>query len=365
MNSLHAVKPLDIPLLRLINQQILESKFTMAKEVVGWMGAMQAQDFNMAKWAVGSRFMNSTNKLVESAIDDGQIIRTHLLRPTWHFVSADDIHWMLDLTAPRIKASMRSRDKELGLTDEVIRKSNSILENALEGGMHLSREELVAKLEESHIVNDNNRASHVLMRAELDGIICSGKIKNNKQTYTLLSERVPKTTTLNRDEALYLLALKYFTSHCPATLQDFVWWSGLSVVDAKKALEMVKSKFVSETINDQIYWFTSTINISKPNKDLVHLLPAFDEYLISYKDRTASLPLENHIKAVSNNGIFKPIIVINGKVVGIWKRTIKKDKIILETASFQSHNISIQRMIAEASTYYEKFMNKKIEIISD
>lgn len=363
MNSRSAFTSSTIPLLRLINQQILVSKFTTAKEVVGWMGAMQAQDFNMAKWAVGSRFVNSTNKLVESAIDDGQIIRTHLLRPTWHFVSADDLHWMLELTAPHIRASMRSRDKELELTDVVIRKCNSIFENLLQGGKHLSREELAAELERIHITNENNRVYHVLMRAELDGVICSGKIRNNKQTYALFSERVPKTKTFDRDEALSLLALKYFTSHAPATLQDFIWWSGLSVAKAKQALEAVKSNFVSETLDSQIYWFPNAFVHSWPDKDVVHLLPAFDEFLISYKDRKASLPFAERNKAVSTNGIFKPVIVINGQVVGIWRRTIKKDKVILETEPFQPFTIETKKQIAEAALQYENFMNKKVEII--
>jgi hypothetical protein len=357
------MQPTDISLIRLINQQIVESKLKTAKEIVGWMGAVQAQDFNMVKWAIGIRLHNSTNTIIESAINAGEIIRTHLLRPTWHFVSANDIYWMLDLTGPHIKASMRFRDRELELTETVYAKSNSIFTKSLQGGKHLTREELVTELERANIATDDNRASHLLMRAELDGVICSGKIKNNRQSYALLSERVPKITTLNRDEALSQLALTYFTSHCPATLQDFIWWSGLSVADARHALEMVKPNFISETMNQQTYWLTHSFSIPKPDKDFVHLLPAFDEFIISYKDRTAVLPFENHNKAVSNNGIFKPIIVINGQVKGIWRRTIKKGKIILEIESFLELDETTNSQIEKASLSFENFMNKKIEIV--
>lgn len=363
MSSRPSISPIDLSLLRLFNQQVIESKFTTVKEVVGWMGAMQAQDFYMVRWAIGMRIPNSTNQFIESAIDDGHVIRTHLLRPTWHLASSDDLHWMLALNAKQIKASMKSRDRELELDDVIYAKSNSIFESALQGGNQLSREELLSRLAGENIATDNNRASHLLMRAELDGIICSGRIKKNKQTYALLSERVPKATTLSRDEAISLLALKYFTSHSPATLSDFVWWSGLSVNEARKALEMVKSNFISETIGDQIYWFTPSFIFPKSHKDIVHLLPAFDEFLISYKDRTASLPFKDQTKAVSNNGIFKPIIVINGQVVGIWRRTIKNDRIILETEPFQSLTVAAKEQIAEAALRYSNFLNKKVEII--
>lgn len=357
------MKQTDISNLRLINQQVITSKFKTAKEIVDWMGAMQAQDLNMAKWAIGVRLPNSTDKLIASAIDNGHIFRTHLLRPTWHFVSSDDICWMLELTAPQIKASMKSRDKELEITDIIYKKSNSTIEEALQGSNHLSREALVAELEQVNIATDNNRASHLLMRAELNGLICSGKIKNNKQTYALLRERVPITNSLTRDEALARLAQKYFTSHCPATLQDFVWWSGLGVTESRHALEMVKSNLVSEIIDQQTYWFTHSFAIPKLENDLVYLLPAFDEVIISYKDRTASLSFELNKKAVSNNGIFRPTILINGQVRGIWKRTIKKDKIILETEFFQQVSKETMNLVEIAANQYGDFMNKKVEMV--
>jgi hypothetical protein len=226
--------------IRLASQQIVATKCKTAKEVVAWMGAMQAQDYNMAKWAIGLRLPASMDEIIQETINSGEVLRTHILRPTWHFVAAEDIYWMLGLTAPQMKTLQRSRHKELGLTEKILAKSNSIIAKALSGGKHLSREELMALLEKSRIDTGNQKSYHLMHVAELNGVVCSGKINEKKQTYALLEERVQKPKSLTREEALARLAQKYFTSHCPATLQDFTWWSGLSAIDARHALEMVK-----------------------------------------------------------------------------------------------------------------------------
>lgn len=352
----------NIATIRLISQQIATTKFKAVKDVVDWMGAMQAQDYAMAKWAIGARLPNSTDQDIETAINHGEIIRTHLLRPTWHFASAENIVWMLVLTVPQIKVSLKSRNRELGLSETIFAKSNTIIEKALAGGKHLTRQELITELEKAHIATEDNRASHLMLQAELDGIVCSGAVKGGKQTYALLEERVPKTKPLTREEALAKLAQKYFTSHGPASLQDFVWWSGLSVSDARRALEMVKSDFISETIDSRTYWFSPFVPALKPDKEAAYLLPAFDEFIISYKDRRAALPFEDHNKAVSDNGIFRPVIVVNGKIIGTWKRTIKKDRVIIETQLFEQPDKATRSLVEEASIRYGHFLEKKTEI---
>ena len=353
----------DIANIRLFSQQIEKTNFKTAKEIVGWLGAMQAQDDSMVKWAVGVRLPNSTDRAIESAINNGEIIRTHLLRPTWHLVSAEDICWILELTAPQIKAALKSRHKELEISDIIVTRSNTVIRQALSDGKHLTRSELVAELEKNRIMTNENRASHLLLRAELDGIVCSGVIKGKNQTYALLEERVPKTKPMSREIALANLARRYFASHCPATLQDFIWWSGLSIGDARQALEMVKSDFISKTIDSNIYWFTNFISSPNLDKEGVHLLPAYDEFIISYKDRSASLPFKNHNKAVSNYGIFRPIIVVNGQVVGIWKRTIKKDKVVVEAEFFKQPNKATIIQIEKATVQYGCFLEKETELV--
>ena len=353
----------DIAKTRLISQHINGSKFTTVKGLVGWMGAMQAQDYAMAKWAISTRAPGCTNSMVKAALDKGEILRTHLMRPTWHFVEATDIYWMLELTAPQIRALMRSRDKELELSEKLYKKGNHIIEKALIDEKHLTREEIMQRFEKAKIATDNYRSGHFMLRAELDGIVCSGPMKGNKQTYALVSDRVSKPTAISRDEALKKLAEKYFSSHCPATIADFIWWSGLPVKDGKNALEMIKKDFVSETIGDETYWLPASFTSIDISKSSAYLLPAFDEFLISYKDRIASLQLQHQSKAFSVNGIFRPIIVINGQVAGLWKRTIKKDKLIIETDFFKTASKAGKKQVETAAKQYGRFLGMKASVV--
>ena len=158
------------------------------------------------------------------------------------------------------------------------------------------------------------------------------------------------------------LAERYFESHCPATLSDFTWWSGLSVADAKRAIEMIKKNFISEKIESEEYWVPNSFSTPQKFKDAVFLLPAFDEFLISYKDRTAAIILENHEKAFSNNGIFWPTIVIDGQVKETWKREIKKDTLIIEFNFFENKNRMPKDILLKASEKLGDFLNSKTEI---
>lgn len=356
------MNPTDISPLRLRNQQIASTNFKTVKELAGWMGAMQAQDYNQAKWAIGARLPHLTEEQIESAFNQGEIIRTHLMRPTWHFVSSDDIYWLLELTAKQIKSTTKSRHRDLGLTENELKKSKEVLLKSLEGNRSLTREELSDQLNRAGINTFEQRLPHILMDAEIDGIICSGAISGKKQTYALLAERVPGKQTFTKNEALTLLAKKYFTSHGPATLADFVWWSGLPVTDARKAIEMNKTTLISETIGNDTYWLSDSINIPTTSPDSVYLLPAFDEYLISYKNRSAAITIDHHTKAISNNGIFRPIIVVNGQISGLWKRTIKKDTVLIELDHFRPHNPTEKQLIEKAAELFGRFSGKQINL---
>ena len=214
---------------------------------------MQAQDYAMAKWAIGSRLAETTDRKVEHSINKGEILRIHVLRPTWHFVSADDIHWVLQLSAQKIKSSLTTRHKQLELTESVISKTNSIIERRLSEEICLTRDELANEFHKAGIRTDDNRLSHILFRSELDGIVCSGPVKGNKLTYALLHQRVPHKKDFSREESLGVLAKRYFNSRCPATLEDFIWWSNLSVKDALKAADLIKSDFTSVTMASKKY----------------------------------------------------------------------------------------------------------------
>lgn len=351
----------EISSLRLLNQKIESTPFTTANEVVSWMGAMQAQDYNMAKWAIGLRMAAATDEKIESAINNGEIIRTHLLRPTWHFVSAGDIYWMLALTAPRIKALMKSRNKELELSPEVFIKSFELIVKAVSGENNLTREQIAEIVKAADIKTDENRLSHILMEAEMEGLLCSGRKTGNKLTYGLLSERVPVRKDFSKDESLAKLAQRYFMSHGPASLKDFTWWSGLSVADATKALNLVASDFICETVGSEKYCMKAEYSNFNRSNNSIHLLPAFDEFLISYRDRSASLELVHNRKAISNNGIFYPVMVINGQVSGTWKRTTQKDTVKIETRFFIPVDKSTNALIEKEFEFYSHFLNRKLK----
>lgn len=339
---------------RLHSQRVTAPLTKAARHIVSHMVAMQAQDYPMAKWAVGVRSDGLSDADIETAFNKGEVLRTHVLRPTWHFVAAEDIHWLLELTAPRIKVSMRARDKELGITAAVGEKSKTVMENALRGNRHLTRDELRAELAR-HGIKQN--LYHLLMNAELDALICSGAIKGKEQTYALFSERVKKTRKLNREEALAELAIRYFTSRGRAALPDFVWWSGLTAADAKKAVTLAGGELKSE----EGYWFSENRVTPQPESG-VYLLPAFDEILISYKNRQPSIDVEHHGKAVSNNGTFRPVIMENGRAAGTWARVLKKDTVIIKPAFFSRPDKNTVRGIEEAVHRYGSFLGRKAEL---
>jgi len=357
------IDPDNISSLRAHNQQITVSKFKTAKEIAGWLGAIQAQDYNMAKWALGIRLPNSTEIVINNEIDSGSIIRTHLLRPTWHIVSSNDIYWIQELTAPQIKSSLKYRDRQLGLTENIFRKCYKIFEKSLRDRHHKTREELIQELINAKIDVDNNRASHIFINAEIDGIICSGKQKGGKPTYAILPEWVPIKNKTYRDEALKELALRYFTSRGPATVMDFSWWSGLSSSNSKLAIELNKPNLISETTENKTFWFVDSSNLQNPIKKEIYLLPAFDEFLISYRDRTASLLSIDNKKTISDNGIFYPTILMRGQITGTWKRRIKGNKIILTINLFQTVNPDFSKIYSKSISRYSRFYNKETEII--
>ena len=352
-----------VPIARLVSQKIAAPGLETAAQCVAWMGGMQAQDFRMSQWAIGLRLPGATETDIRRAIDSAEIIRTHLLRPTWHFVSATDIYWMLNLTAPHLKAGMKGRHKALELNDKILKKCNSIIEDALVAGKNLTRKELVAELNKHKIATDNNRSSHIFLNAELEGLICSGKIKGSQPTYALLGQRVPSKKIFNKEESLCLLATKYFQSHSPATFNDFLWWSGLPVTEARQALEMVKGNFFKQKINESEYWFNDSFTGQQTRKNSIFLLPAFDEYLISYKDRSASICSIHESKAFSKNGIFWPTIIANGKVEGTWKREIQKDRLMITARFFDSKFEAGTLHLKKAAEKLGLFLNCRTELV--
>ncbi len=323
-----------IGITRLVNQQIQGSAYTRAEALLHYMGAMQAQDLPMSKWAMGLRLQGNTRSDIESAMNAGEIIRIHVMRPTWHWVSAADIHWMMDLTRVHLQRQSRSWNTKLGLTPEILNRSFDILLAAISENGYAERADLTERLMASRIDPGDNRIAHILMEAEFEKLICSGPLLGNQQTYALFSERAGKNPGLSREESLASLAHRYFVSHGPATLADFIWWSGLPVADARAGLDSICNTLEQNTINGEIYYHSGKMLQDYPAK--VFLLPAYDEYLISYKSRAHVLSEVHVNKAVSDNGIFRPLIVCGGQVKGLWKAVGKKGKREIETQFFNS-----------------------------
>mgnify|MGYP003575140326 CR=1 FL=1 len=353
--------PKDITQGRLANQKIEGSEYVKPEDTVSWMGAMQAQDLAMAKWAVGLRTNGTTLEDIERALDEAKIIRTHILRPTWHFVSGSDIHWMIELSAPHIKASQVSRHRQLELTNKTLSKCFKIIERELENGQHLTRPELKAKLLKARIDTNENRSAHIMFMAELEGLVGSGKMKGKQTTYALLEERVKKPRSITRDEARLKLARKYFASHGPATIADYAWWSGLPMKDVRESLEEIKGELASVVIGGQTYWYVDAPNVGTGG---VHPLPSFDEYLISYKERSAALDLKHQPKAFTNNGIFYPVIVVNRKVCGTWKRKMVLDTVAVEANIFQKISRKNERELSVLAEEYCKFMGGSVTALT-
>jgi hypothetical protein len=356
--------PQDIAQYRLYNQQIARTRFNTPGQVVSWLGALQAQDYAGAKWSVGLRLPDATNTDIEQAIADKTIIRTWPMRGTLHFVEAADVHWLLALLAPRVIAQTAGRYRQLELDEATFARSKALFVKTLEGGQQLTRDELYQLLEEAGISTAGQRGYHMLGRAAQDRLICFGVPSGKQQTFVLLDEWAPQTKKLERDEALAELARRYFTSHGPASLPDFARWAGLTVTDATAGLEMVKSDLTQETVNGQTYWLPLDMPAMVDEPPAIYLLPGFDEYMLGYKDRSAILDPAYAQKIVpGNNGIFYPTIVIEGRVAGVWKRTFKKDTVVIETSPFTPLSEAQKQAISAAAEHFGRFVGLSPRVV--
>jgi hypothetical protein len=321
---------------------------------------VQSQDFAGAKWALGLRLQAASDASVEQAFNEGLILRTHVLRPTWHFVSAPDIRWMLDLTAPRVHAANAHYYRRLELDDAAFRRSEAAFRKALKGGGCMTRTELTSVLEHAGIPATGLRFTCLVMHAELQGLICSGPRLGRQFTYMLLDERAPAARSMSREAALAELTRRYFASHGPATLHDFSWWSGLTTAAVKQGLEMVQSQLVSEAVDGQLHWVASG---SKPAVSVrgTCLLPNFDEYVVGYTDRHLFFdPAYDERLLPRNSMLSNHTIMINGRVRGIWRRSLAGDSVVVELSPFGSLTPAQRRGVQAAAGRYAAFLGLKL-----
>lgn len=345
-----------IALQRLANQRLVSTEFTSPAGVVAWLGAVQSQDYPAGKWAVAQRTTGLDDADLDRAFAAGEILRTHVMRPTWHFVTTADIRWMLKLTAPRIHATMAQYLRRQNLDSTTLARTGDLLATTLRDGKQLTRAEIATVMEEAGLnTNDLFRLGLILMHAELEGVICSGAMRGKQHTYALLDDRAPKARTLSRDEALAELALRYFTSHGPAQIKDYIWWSGLAAADARAGLDLVKDKLAEETFAGQVYWFDPASPAFDAALPTVHLLPNYDEYIVGYTDRTAVHEPEFKVEA-RGGPLFSHTVIVNGRLAGIWKRTLKKKAVEIDFTFHDGLPDEAQPGIAAEAQRFGRFL---------
>jgi len=346
--------------LRLENQQIARHPCATPGQVVAWLGAVQAQDYPGALWSIGLRLPDAIVADVEHAIAERAIVRTWPMRGTLHFVAAADVRWLLGLLTPRVIAGSARRRQQLELDDAVFARSREALRAALQGGRQLTRTALLQVLEEAKISTAGQRGYHILWRLAQDGVICFGPAAGKQQTFVLLDEWLPPSAPLDREAALAELARRYFSGHGPATLRDFIWWSGLTAADARAALELAKPALVHEVVDQDTYWLAANTQAG-PRESCrepeVQLLPGFDEYLLGYTDRSAVLDAARAAEIVpGNNGMFTPTVVVDGRIAGTWKRTITRRGVAVSVRPFSPLSEAGGLALTRAAERYGHFL---------
>ncbi len=336
---------------RLHSQQLIGPQSQTAHDLVHYFGAVQGQEYAQTKWSLGLRLPHLLDADVEQQLTEGKILRTHLLRPTWHLVAAEDIRWLLQLTGPRVHQKNAGTYRTAGLDTAMFRRCNDLLFKTLEGGKHLTRDELAVVFLEKGIQTDGLRMIAMMMQAELEGIVCSGIRQGKQNTYALLEERVPPVPELSRDEALATLARRYFQARCPATVKDFATWSGLTQADCKRGIEICGANGDPlEMDKEGHFFFPKNFSIGHANDGPLHLLPLYDEYIMGYKDRAAIQQFSRGLGKPPAH--FDNMIIYAGQIIGTWRRDIGKTTADVVLEFFQTPD---EQQVALARQVVERF----------
>jgi hypothetical protein len=317
---------------------------------------MQAQDYPQSKWAAGARCIKATDAGVEQAIADRSIVRTWALRGTLQFIAAPDVRWITQLVGPRLIAAKAKSDiRRFELDSAAYNKAMITLEKSL-AGRQLTRKEAHAALEAQGISTTGQRGYHILNHAALREMICFGPWRGREDTFVLLDEWLPAAKPMPRDQTLAEIALRYFRSHGPATVQDFAWWAGLTAGDARLALEGAESQLQHTTINDQMHWMHNESAATRNPSPDVQLLAGFDEYLLGYTDRAFQMQAMHNRRVIHSNGIFHPTVVVDGQIVGTWGRKTVKNKLAITANLFAPLSKRALDKLDDAAARYGEFM---------
>ncbi len=327
------------------------------EEVLQVLAAVQSQEFALARWSLAQRTRKAEAAAIDRAFAEGAILRTHVLRPTWHFVLAADIRWMLDLSGPHVQARNAHRYRQLELDGKLLARSNAIVAAALEGGRQLTRKELGAALERAGIAAAGSRLGHLMMHAELDAVVCSGAMRGKQHTYALLDERAPAAPTVDREKALAELARRYFTSRGPATIKDFLWWSGLPAREGRAGLHLVEPELESAVVEDRTYWFAPPAPGAARGRQSADLVQAFDEYIVSYRESRDVLNAEVADAAIpSGRELFMHVVLLDGQLIGRWRPVRTSSSVVVEMSLARSLDRAGSRALDAGVERYGRFL---------
>jgi hypothetical protein len=322
--------------------------------VVGHLTAMQAQEHTYARWSVAQRTKGTpAASAIDRAFDEGRFLRTHLLRPTWHYVAATDLRWLMSLSGPRVDAANARRHQDLGLDTKTLHRSNDVIAQAVATGAR-TRRELAAILREHRISVEGQRIAYMLMHAELMAVICSGPMRGTQHTYAAFDQRVPADEGFEGDEALAVLAWRYFSTRGPATLNDFSWWSGLNVPEARRGLAMVQSRLESHEVDSRTYWFSD----QRPprSKQRIDLVQCYDELIISYRQSRDVLQTTSATFAVPGHlDGFQHVLLQDGRLLGHWRARTDPRGVQIETRTSRLLDAKEMSALASAIERYRRF----------
>jgi hypothetical protein len=327
--------------------------------VVSRLLAVQAQDLASSLWAVGVRSTGTTLDGVHAALEDGSIVRSWPMRGTLHLVAAEDLGWMLDLGVPRVRSTIAARQRQLELDAETFSRSRALTEELLSGHRRATREELLGAHTAAGIAIDGQRGSHLIMELAMSGVVCWGPPAGKQQALVLSEEWIRSPRVLEADEALGEFVVRYLTGHGPSTIADLTWWSKLTVAQARRGLEVAADRLVSESHDGVTHWSTSEDAGPPPDPQTprVLALPGFDELLLGYRDRELTLPTAFADRIVPGaNGIFLPMIAVDGRVVGTWRRRTSATGVVVTATPFRPLSQRLQAGFRRSVTDYARFL---------
>jgi hypothetical protein len=360
------MKDEEIARLRMRRQHLSGAPLPTPEAVVGWLGVVQAQEFGVAKWSIAQRSRGLvTSADLDRALAERRILRTHALRSTWHFVLPADLRWLLMLIGPRVRARMATYYWRNGLTDAVFARSQAVLREALAGGRQLVRKEIVAALARGRVATDGLKLRFLLLQAELDRVVCSGALRGKHHTFALVDDLVPPAPPISEDEALAELTRRYFCSHGPATLKDFLWWSSLTAARARHGLKLLEGKGLRRVeAGGRTYWIGEAPARRVTAATPVHLLPAYDEYIIGYTESRDVLAVAGKLAAPNGAPLLSNVVTRDGQVIGFWRTVPDTEQALVDVRLARPIDAATRSALEAEIERYGRFLQLPARLLA-